>query len=144
MQLNVKLDGTFTPPLLSIQLNLKPYVRMCLWNILYNIFQRRILTYGLIFSWMESKRGVKVPYNLALSCMRKYFTYLNLSSSLFGQCGMTWVYSIEMFISENNILSDNDSWSLENIKIWLYLIKYYPSPQIPTTLENLKITFSIS
>jgi hypothetical protein len=35
---------------------------------------------------MERKRGVKVPYNLTLSCMRKYFTNFNLSSSLFGQC----------------------------------------------------------
>jgi hypothetical protein len=35
---------------------------------------------------MERKRGVKVPYNLTLSCMRKYFTNLNLSSALFGQC----------------------------------------------------------
>jgi hypothetical protein len=44
MQLNIRLYGTLTPLLLSIKLNLKPYVRMRLWNILYNIFQRRILT----------------------------------------------------------------------------------------------------
>jgi hypothetical protein len=37
MQLNVKPNGTFTPLLFSIQLNIKPYVRMRHWNILYNI-----------------------------------------------------------------------------------------------------------
>jgi hypothetical protein len=43
MQLNIKLYGTLTPLLLSIQLNFKPYLRIRLWFILYNIFQRRIL-----------------------------------------------------------------------------------------------------
>jgi hypothetical protein len=43
IQLNIKLYGTFPPLFLSIQLNFKPYLRMRLWNILYNIFQRRIL-----------------------------------------------------------------------------------------------------
>jgi hypothetical protein len=43
IQLIIKLYGTLTPILLSIQLNFKPYLRMRLWNILYNIYQRRIL-----------------------------------------------------------------------------------------------------
>jgi hypothetical protein len=38
---------------------------------------------------MERKSGVRVPYNLILICMRKYFTNLNLSSALFGQCEFT-------------------------------------------------------
>jgi hypothetical protein len=37
MQLNIKLYGTLSPLLLSIQLNFKPYVRMRLRNILYKI-----------------------------------------------------------------------------------------------------------
>jgi hypothetical protein len=41
MQLNIKLYGTLAPLLLYIQLNFKPYVRMRLWDILYNISQRR-------------------------------------------------------------------------------------------------------
>jgi hypothetical protein len=36
---------------------------------------------------MESKSGVRVPYSLTLSCMRKHLNNLNLSSPLFGQCG---------------------------------------------------------
>jgi hypothetical protein len=86
MQLNIKLYGTLTPLLLSFQLNFKLYVRMRLWNILYNIFQRRILTWDLKFSWMESKSGERASYSLILSCMGNYFTTLNLSSALFGQC----------------------------------------------------------
>jgi hypothetical protein len=37
MQLNIKLYGTLTPLLISIQLNFKPYLRMRLWNILYTV-----------------------------------------------------------------------------------------------------------
>jgi hypothetical protein len=36
---------------------------------------------------MESKSYVRVQCNLILSCIGKYFTNLNLSSALFGQCG---------------------------------------------------------
>jgi hypothetical protein len=35
---------------------------------------------------MESKSGVRVPFNLTLSCMGKHFINLNLSSALFGHC----------------------------------------------------------
>jgi hypothetical protein len=42
MQLNIKLYGTLTPLLLSIQLNFKFYMRMRLWYILFNIYQMRL------------------------------------------------------------------------------------------------------
>jgi hypothetical protein len=48
MQLNIRLYGTLTPLLLSIQLNIKPYLRMRLWYILYNI-QLNIKLHGKIF-----------------------------------------------------------------------------------------------
>jgi hypothetical protein len=35
---------------------------------------------------MDSKRGVRVPYSLILSCMGNNFNNLNLSFALFGQC----------------------------------------------------------
>jgi hypothetical protein len=37
MQLNIKLYGTPTPLLLSIQLNFKPYLRMRLWYIIVTV-----------------------------------------------------------------------------------------------------------
>jgi MFS family permease len=53
MQLNIKLYGTLTQLLLSIQLNFKPYWRMHLWNILYNIYQRKLLFITKIFKWQK-------------------------------------------------------------------------------------------
>jgi hypothetical protein len=52
MQLNIKLSGTLTPLLLSIHLNFKPYLRMRLWNILYNIFH-----------YLYSQIGLKIQLN---------------------------------------------------------------------------------